>query len=133
MKNKDLYPEEKKINKRIESGDIQPVKIPRLRTSTDILKYQLCAEIIKYKQFKDLQQNDIARAIDVNKSEVSKIFSYQLEEFSTERLLGMIEALIKSGADIRLEIIFDEVKKKVADLDKKIRKLSKIDVINNQL
>jgi hypothetical protein len=61
----------------------------------------------------------------VNKSEISKIFSYQLGEFSTDRLLGMVEALMKSGADIRLETIFDEVKKKVAGLDKKIRLQSK--------
>ncbi len=121
MKNKNLTHEENLINKKIESGEIKPVQIPRLRTSTDILKYQLCSEIIKYKKDKELRQNDIAMAIDVNKSEISKVFSYQLEEFSTERLLGMVEALIKSGADIRLESIFDEVKKKAAGLDKKIR------------
>jgi hypothetical protein len=33
----------------------------------------------------------------------------------------MVETLIKSGANIRLESIFDEVKKKAASLDKKMR------------
>jgi predicted XRE-type DNA-binding protein len=130
MKNKNLSHEENQINKKIESGEIRPVQIPRLRTSTDILKYQLCSEIIKYKKDKELRQNDIALAIDVNKSEISKVFSYQLEEFSTERLLGMVEALIKSGADIRLESIFEEVKKKVAGLDKKIRPRGKVETID---
>jgi|GEM_PF-2604522 len=125
MKNKNLSQEENQINKRIESGEIKPVQIPRLKTSTDILKYQICSEIIKYKKEKDLRQNDIAKAIDVNKSEISKIFSYQLAEFSPERLLGMVETLIKSGADIRLESIFEEVKNKVAGLDKKIRPYEK--------
>lgn len=130
MKNKNLSHEENQINKKIESGEIRPVQIPRFRTSTDILKYQLCSEIIKYKKDKELRQNDIALAIDVNKSEISKVFSYQLEEFSTERLLGMVEALIKSGADIRLESIFEEVKKKAAGLDKKIRPRGKAETIH---
>lgn len=127
MKNKkNLSRGETEINKKVESGEIRPVHIPRLRTSTDILKYQLCSEIIKYKKEKEITQNDIAMAIKVNKSEISKIFSYQLGEFSTDRLLAMIEALIKSGADIRLETIFEEVKKKAAGLDKKIRPHGKI-------
>ena len=120
-KKKNLSREEFEISKRIESGEIKPAHIPRIKTSTDILKYQLCSEIIKYKKEKEITQNDIAMAIDVNKSEISKIFSYQLGEFSTDRLLAMVEALMKSGADIRLETIFDEVKKKAAALDKKIR------------
>lgn len=119
MKNKNLTNEEKAINAKIKSGQIKPIKIPRLLTATNILKFQLCSEIIKYKKENELLQSDIAAAIGVNKSEISKIFSYQLEEFSTERLLGMVEGLIKSGANIRLEFIFEEVKKKVASLDNK--------------
>lgn len=129
MKNKKLSREETQINQKIRSGKISPVHIPRLRTSADILKYQLCSEIIKYKEAKELRQNDIAEAIDVNKSEISKVFSYQLVEFSTERLLGMVEALIKSGADIRLEIIFEEIRKKVASLDKKMKLRTKAEAI----
>lgn len=127
MSNKKLSQVEIQINKKIESGAIKPVRIPRLRTSTEILKFQLCSEIIKYKKEKELLQNDIASAIDVNKSEISKVFSYQLDEFSAERLLGMVEALIKSGADIRLESIFEEVKKKAAGLDKKLRPRAKVE------
>ncbi len=121
MKTKKLSNQEKKINKRIESGEITPVRIPRHKSSTEIIKYQLCSEIIKYKKENDLLQKDIAEAIRVNKSEISKIFSYQLEEFSTERLFDMVEVLIKRGAGIRLETIFEEVKKKASDLDKRMR------------
>lgn len=131
MKNKYLSREEIQINKMIESGEIQPIHIPRLITATDILKYHLCSEIIQYKKDNELLQNDIALAIKVNKSEVSKIFSYQLDEFSTERLLGMIEDLIKGGAEIRLENVFDEVRKKVADLDKRIRPKKKSQKISH--
>lgn len=123
MKNKkNMSREEIEISEKIESGNIRPVHIPRLRTATDILKYQLCSEIIKYKKERELTQNDIANTLEVNKSEISKIFSYRLEEFSTDRLLHMIEKLMKSGADISLENIFDEVRKKVASFDKKIKK-----------
>lgn len=121
MKNKNLSREEIQINNRIDSGKIKPVNIPRLRTCTEIIKYELCSAIIKYKKDNELKQNEIAEAINVNKSEISKIFSYQLEGYSTERLIGMIETLIKTGAKIRLETIFEEVKKKVAGLDKKTR------------
>lgn len=122
MKNKNnLSREEIKINKKIESGKIKPVHIPSLKTSTNILKYQLCSEIIKYKKEHEITQNAIAETIGVNKSEISRIFAYQLEEFSADRLLGIIETLMKMGADIRLETIFEEVRKKVSSLDKKIR------------
>lgn len=129
MKNKKhLSRDEVEVNLRIESGKIKPVRIPGLKTTTDILKYQLCSEIIKFKNENDSTQNAIAEALDVNKSEVSKIFSYQLDEFSTDRLLGMIEVLIKSGANIRLEFIFDEVKKKVSILDNKLKPKRKIEM-----
>jgi hypothetical protein len=42
----------------------------------------------------------------------------------------MVEALIKSGADFRLETIFEEVKKKVAGLDRKIRLNRKVVSVN---
>lgn len=110
--------EELEINQRVKSGEIRPVRIPRLKNMSDILKFQLCSEIIRYKKDNDLTQNDIAEMMKVNKSEVSKIFSYQLEEFSSDRLLGMIELLIQVGADIQWESLFNEVKNKISSLNK---------------
>lgn len=112
---------ESETNAKIKSGKIKPVHIPRLKSATDILKFQLCSEIIQYKKSYDLTQIAIAEVVGVNKSEMSKIFSYQLHEFSTDRLLGMIEVLIKSGADIELAKIFDKVKTKVATIDKGLK------------
>jgi hypothetical protein len=43
----------------------------------------------------------------------------------------MVEALIKSGADIRLENIFEEVKKKAAGFDKKIGPHGKAQTIHS--
>lgn len=130
MKNKLLSSEEKEINRKVEAGIIKPVHIPRLITANDILKYQLCSAIIKYKNENQLKQSDIATTIEINKSEISKICSYQLSEFSTERLLGMIEDLIKSGASISLENLFEEVRNKVVSLDQKIKRKRKIESIH---
>jgi len=109
----------------VSSGKIKPVRIPRLITSAEILKYELCSSIIDYKSKSNLKQSDIAQALQLNKSEVSKIFSYQLEEFSAERLLGITEYLISKGAGINLESVFDETRKKVKVLQAKKPALAK--------
>ena len=125
MKKKYLSSDEQKINQRIEAGEISPVKVPRLRNSVEILKYQLCSEIIRYKNTKVLRQNEVALLLGLDKSEVSKIFSYRLEAFSSERLLGLLEALNETGADIKLEKVFTDVAARMAALDRKTRSLGK--------
>ncbi|MCK5074441.1 MAG: XRE family transcriptional regulator [Bacteriovoracaceae bacterium] len=113
--------DERELDKSIENGDISPVYIPRFATLSDIIKYHFCNEIIRYKKTNELKQKDIAKMIDVNKSEVSKLFSYNLKEFSQERLLGFIEVLIGRGADIDLEKTWNQIKKQSKKLTKKIR------------
>jgi predicted XRE-type DNA-binding protein len=120
-KNNYLSKEEIEINKKVESGEIRPVHIPRLKSSANIMKYMLCSEIIKYKTQSGLTQSEIGTAIQVNKSEISKICSYQLEFFSIERLLGMVESLIRQGANIRLNTIFNEASKRTAALERDMR------------
>ena len=99
----DLVIDEKELDKQIDSGKIKPVHIPQFASFSEIEKFQLCTEIIKYKKANNLKQKDIADVIDVNKSEVSKLFSYNLKEFSQERLLGFIELLIEHGAVIDMD------------------------------
>lgn len=130
MKKKNsLSNEEKKINDKIKSGKIRPVHVPRVVTSGDILKYELCSEIIRFKKKYELTQNALAEKIGIHKSEISKIFSYQLEEFSSDRLLSIIESLIKAGADIRLSQVFGEVERKVSSLDKTLKSNRKSEAI----
>lgn len=116
-----LSKEEKEINKKVESGEIKPVHIPRLKSSANIMKYMLCSEIVKYKKKSGLTQSEIGAAIEVNKSEISKICSYQLDFFSIERLLGMVESLIREGANIHLNTIFNEASKRTAALERDMR------------
>ena len=99
----DLVIDEKELDKQIDSGKVKPVHIPQFASFSEIEKFQFCTEIIKYKRANNLKQKDIADVIDVNKSEVSKLFSYNLKEFSQERLLGFIELLIEHGAVIDME------------------------------
>lgn len=122
-----LSKEEIEINKKVESGEIKSVHIPRMKSSANIMKYMLCSEIIKYKNQSGLTQSEIGAAIEINKSEISKICSYQLEFFSIERLLGMVESLIHQGANIHLNTIFNEASKRAAALerDMKTKKSSK--------
>ncbi|MFP5459493.1 MAG: XRE family transcriptional regulator [Bacteriovoracia bacterium] len=83
------------------------------------MKYQICTEIIRFKKKSNLTQSALADMIGINKSEVSKLFSYQLDAFSSDRLLQMVRALQANGAEISYETIFDDVRRKVGVIDRK--------------
>jgi predicted XRE-type DNA-binding protein len=120
MKNKidELIIDERELDKRIERGEIDPVHIPRFVTFSEIEKYQFCTVIIKYAKANSLKQKDMAEIIDVNKSEISKLFAYNLREFSQERILGFIQTLLKNGAAIDLDAAYDDIKIRSAKLQK---------------
>ena len=102
--------DEKELDKQIRGGEITPVHIPQFTTFSEIQKFQFCTEIIKYKKKNSLKQKDIAKIIDINKSEVSKLFAYNLKEFSQERILGFIEALLSHGAKINMAAAYEQIK-----------------------
>lgn len=79
---------EKDLDKKINSHEINPIHIPKIVTLSDVVKYQFCSEIIKYKKMQNLKQQDLSILFDINKSEVSKICAYNLKLFSQERLMG---------------------------------------------
>lgn len=104
---------ESEIVSRIAAGEITPVHVPRRISAVDILKFELCSEIIRLKKRTECTQATIAAELEVHKSEISKLFSYQLDAFSVDRLLGMVEALLKSGADVSLAAALREASRKV--------------------
>lgn len=126
MKNRfeEIEIDEKEVDQLINSGEVSPVKIPELITFSDIEKYQFCSEIIRYKKNNNLKQKDIAQIIGVNKSEVSKLFSYNLQEFSQERMLKFIQNLLEHGAGIDMTSAYEAIKKQSARLQRKIEKKS---------
>lgn len=116
------YINEEELEKRIAKGDIEAIFVPRLATMSDIIKYHYCNLIIKYKKENSLKQKDIADKIDLNKSEVSKLFSYQLKEFSQDRLIGFVETLIKKGAKIDLSEAYSKIEKQSKKLQKRLER-----------
>lgn len=114
------YIDENELDKKIESGEITPVHVPKFATFSEIQKFQFCTEIIRYKKKNNLKQKDIAEIIDVNKSEISKLFSYNLKEFSQERILGFIESLLVHGAEINMEAAWDQIKIRSKKLERKL-------------
>lgn len=110
--------EKKELDRRIKDGKISPVHIPRFANFSEIIKFHFCTEIIKYKKENNLKQKDIAKIIDINKSEISKLFAYNLKEFSQERFLSFIEALLVHGAEIDMETAWDQIKNRAKNLEK---------------
>ena len=122
MKKHYLSKLERETNEKVASGEITTVYIPRLVTPVDIIKYILCSKIIKHKKDQELTQAQVAQMLEVNKSEVSKMFSYRLDGYSIERLIGMVETLNKAGAEIDLVMVFDEVKKRLSLFNERSKK-----------
>lgn len=122
---KDFVIDEKELDKKIADGEVSPIHLPKFTSLSDIIKFQFCTEIIKFKKLKGLKQKDIATMINVNKSEVSKLFSYNLKEFSQERLISFVETLILEGAKINLEDAWNQIKKHSKKLEKKMKSRKK--------
>lgn len=112
--------DENELNRRIDEGDLSPVHLPKFDSFSEIEKYQFCTEIIRYKKSNGLKQKDIGAILDIHKSEVSKLFSYNLKEFSQERLLSFIQALLLHGASIDMNAAYEQIRKKSAKLQKKL-------------
>jgi|SRR5690606_6801578 len=106
------YIDEDELDALILNGNVAPVRLPALATLSEIVKFQFCSEIILFKRRNNLQQKDIAEILGIHKSEVSKIFSYNLKEFSQERVLGFIQTLLVQGFDINLDLAWDKIKQK---------------------
>jgi predicted XRE-type DNA-binding protein len=116
------YIDEQKLDRSIKDGSVDPVYVPQFASLSDIAKYHYCNLIVKYKKSQNLRQKDIALLLGLNKSEVSKLFSYKLKEFSQERILGFVEELIKRGARINLSGAFVKIEKQSKRLQNKLEK-----------
>lgn len=117
---------ESEMVSRIAAGEITPVHVPRRISAVDILKFELCSEIIRLKKRTECTQATIAAELGVHKSEISKLFSYQLDAFSVDRLIGMVEALLKSGADVSLAAALSEASRKMEAKSKRQKKTERV-------
>lgn len=113
--------DEKELDRRIESGEIDPVHIPRFASTSEIVKYQFCNLIIRYKKENGLKQKDIAEFLGINKSEVSKLFAYSLKEFSQERIFGFIDQMVSCGVDLDVSAAWNSIKLQSAKLHRQLK------------
>jgi predicted XRE-type DNA-binding protein len=116
--------DEKKMDKKIKAGDINPIHIPGIANLSDVVKYQFCSDIIYFKKINNLKQIELASLLKINKSEISKLCSYNLKEFSQERLIGFVEMLILMGADIDLQDSLEKIKIRSKKIQKKLNEMS---------
>lgn len=118
---KDHRIDELDLNNRIKSGEVTPVIIPRFSTTTEIIKYHFCSVIIQFKNENGLRQKDMAELLEINKSEVSKLFSYSLKEFSGERIFSFVDTLISKNSKVDLSHTWDQIKKQSEKLQKRLK------------
>ncbi len=55
----------------------------------DRFRFNICQEILKYAQSKDLNTVGMARFLEIPKSDVSRIFNHRISRFSTDKLLRL--------------------------------------------
>jgi predicted XRE-type DNA-binding protein len=57
------------------------------------LRWDLCQKFVQYKQTHHLTQDELAEAVGVDKSKISKILHHRIDEFSTDRLIRLYQEL----------------------------------------
>jgi len=115
--------DEEEIDELIRKGIIKPVHLPKVHNISNIIKYAFCSEIIRYKANNGLLQSDIANLLKINKSEVSKLFSYQLKSFSQERIISFVEIMIQHGVEVNLIALWEDIKQRSASLPLLLNKI----------
>ncbi len=89
------FPNEKtlaKMRKKLEKspGTLMLSENP---TAAEQLRWDICQLFVKYTNSHDLKNIELAQALDVHESEVSKILHHRIESFSTDKLLALLGKL----------------------------------------
>ena len=98
-KEKDL----KRMRDLLSEGDATQIVDPKMLSSGDRAKYNICEQIIRYQNSKDLSQKALAKLLDENEALVSKIVRYRFQEFTIDRLMKFLTVLYPK-AELRLKI-----------------------------
>ena len=59
----------------------------------DRFRWELCQKFVQYKIEHELSQEELAAVLKVDKAKVSKILHHRIDEFSTDRLIKLYQAL----------------------------------------
>src|SRR3954453_6903470 len=75
--------------------------LPRNATSLQKAKYELCKQILIYKQDNNLSTEEVAERINLTNSETQDILFYHIEYFTLDRLMTYAERLL-SPAEVKV-------------------------------
>jgi len=77
--------------------------LPRNATSLQKAKYELCKQILIYKQDNNLSVEEVAERINLTNSETKDIIYYHIDYFTLDRLMTYAEKLL-SPLEIKVKV-----------------------------
>jgi len=90
------YPSNEKIVemlKRLEKADGTLVIDRENASASDLLKYDLCQQFIKYLMKKKISQMALAEELGIDRAIVNKIILRKIEYFSADRLIDLLSKI----------------------------------------
>lgn len=89
------FPNEKDLKKVRDLLEKSPATrlLPKNAPPVDRAKHTICQEIVKFKNLHGLSQRDLAEKMGIDEALVSKLVHYQLDEFTTDRLIRYVNQL----------------------------------------
>lgn len=86
----------KDVRERLSQGPAAKV-LPRDASPVDRAKFMICQEIVMYKNKHRLTQRQLAEKIGENESLISKVIHYNVVEFTIDRLLKFLNAVVPNA------------------------------------
>jgi predicted XRE-type DNA-binding protein len=89
------FPDKKRLDKmrsRLEKAEGTVMLSPDA-TPLEKLRWDICQGILKFKNDHNMTQDELAKAMGIDKSKVSKILHHRIKEFSTDRLIKLLQGL----------------------------------------
>ena len=81
--------------------------LPENATALEKAKYEICRQIVAYKQDNNLSTLEIAKKINLTNSETQDILFYHIDYFTLDRLLTYAERLFSTS---EVKVIFEPKK-----------------------
>lgn len=82
--------------------------LPENPTSLQVAKFEICQEILAYKQDNHLTREQVAEKIDISKAETEDILFCCIEEFTLDRLLTYASKLLEP---VKVKVILERKQK----------------------
>jgi predicted XRE-type DNA-binding protein len=76
-----------------ENPDLYSRIVPNDAPVVDLIKRDMCAELIIYKREHNLNQRELSQKLEISEALVSKLLRYHFDEFTLDRLIRYLESL----------------------------------------